>query len=220
MEQNIPSLNEVLNKLIDTDVLAVTANNQLAKRGTVLLTAYPDGGFTLENEVTEIGTVLIEGFPAQLEFEQSQYGISTYETTLIYLRTDVSTVLEDGSKRSGKTLQEGLEDFRHHFLDFADECASDEKRTALDSTGDEADTRLLTEYAESKNPDEVFNSPYEDTVIEMYIIDGYEYALYFDGDVYEAYKSSTVSPTMSEQLRDSDFWQRNPSQESRIFPAV
>jgi len=220
MEQNIYSLKEVLNSLRESGALGITANNQLAKQGTILLTVYPDDGFSIDEELTEIDAVLIKGFPAQIEFEQSQYGITTYDNTLVYLREGESAVLEDGSDISGKTIQEGLEDFRHHFLDFADECACEEKRTALNDTGDDADTVLLKQYADSQKLEKVFTAPYGDTVIEIYTIGRYEYALYFDGGVYEAYKCSTSSPTMSEQLRDSDFWQRNPPQQSRISPAV
>lgn len=220
MEQNVHSLKEVVNSLRESGALGITANNQLAKQGTILLTVYPDDEFSVDEELTEIDAVLIKGFPAQIEFEESQYGISTYESTLVYLREGESAVLEDGSDISGKTLHEGLEDFRHHFLDFADECAGEEKRTALNDIGDDADTVLLKQYADSQKLEKVFTDPYGDTVIKIYTIGRYEYALYFDGAVYEAYKCSTASPTMSEQLRDSDFWQRNPPEESRISPAV
>lgn len=220
MESNIHSLKEVLNNIRDSGVLAITATNQLAKQGTILLTIHPDNEPTIDQGLTEIDAVSINGFPVQVEFEQSHYGISTYEETLVYLREDTKTTIEDGSEISEKPLEEGLEDLRHHFLDFADECACEEKRTALHSTGDDADTALLKQCAESQNPQDVFEAPYGDTVIEIYTIGRHEYALYFDGGVYEAYKCSTISPTMSEQLRDSDFWQRNPSQENRISPAV
>lgn len=220
MERNIHSLKEVLNRIIDSGVLAITANNQLAKQGTILLTVHPDDQSSIDEELTEIDTVLINRFPAQIEFEQSHYGISSYESTLVYLREDMTTVIGDGSEISGKSIEEGLEDLRHHFLDYAEECAYDEKRTALDNTGDDTDTALLKQCADSQNPQDVFEAPYGDTVIEIYTIGRHEYALYFDGGVYEAYKCSSNSPAMSEQLRDSDFWQRNPSQENRISPAV
>jgi hypothetical protein len=221
MKQNTHSLDGVLNSLRQNGALAITGNNQLAEQGTILLTVYSDDEHTIEEGLIEIDTVTINGLPAQVELEQSHYETLAYEDTLVYLREDTKTILEDDSEISEKPIEEGLEDLQHHFLDFADECACEEKRTALNSTGDDADTTLLKQCADSQNPQDVFEAPYGDTVIEVYTIGRHEYALYFDGGVYEAYKcSTTASLTMSEQLRDSDFWQRNPPQESRISPAV
>lgn len=220
MKQNIPCLEEVLTNMVENGVLTITADNQLAKHGTILLTVYPDDGCSVGQELTEIDSVLIDGFPAQIEFEQSNYGISTYNRTLIYVREDMSAMLIDGSETSEKPLKKGIKHLRQQFLDFADERAHEEKQTALDSTGDTTDTTLLKKYAESQSPDKMFEGPYGDTIIEIYMIGLYEYALYFDGGVYEAYKCSTSSPTMEEQLKESDYWQRNQPQGSQTLSVV
>ena len=130
------------------------------------------------------------------------------------------SILEDGSEVLEKDMQQGVEELQDLFLDFAEESAYEIKRTALDGTGDNADTVLLKEYAKSQSPRKTFTSPYEDVIIEIYMIGGHEYALYFDGGVYEAYKCSTVSPMMSEQLSESDYWQRKLSQGNQVSSAV
>lgn len=220
MKSNIHSLDSALEEIIDDSVLAITANNQMAKQGTILLTIHSEDGFTLSKKIAQIDTVLVRGIPAQIMFEKSRYGISTLDSTLIYLEEDVDAIPENCSEVSGKTLEEGLEDFQHHFIEFAAERAVDEKQAALNRTGDHTDTALLRQCAESQNPDELFESPYGDSRIKIYTIHGYEYALYFDGGKYESYKCTTTSPTMSEELDDSDCWQRKATQEGQISSTV
>jgi hypothetical protein len=219
MESNIHSLKEVLTSLRDSGVLAITARNQLAMEGTILLTVYSNDEYTIDEEIAEIETVLIKGCPAQLEFEQSYSGITTNYSTLVYLQADTTTLRIDDCEVSAKALDTGLEELRHLYLDFADERAYEEKQIALNDTGEKVDKALLKKCAESKNPLEVFESPFGDIVIDIYTIDRYEYALFFDGGVYEAYKCSKISPTMSEQLRNSTYWHRSKLKTSRIAPA-
>jgi hypothetical protein len=208
MKEIPTSLTEVMNKIIDNDALAVTANNQLAKEGLILLTVYPENEHTVDDYLTEINTSLIEGFPAQIEFKPSWFGIPTYQSTLVYLREDRSAVLGKGSEISRKSLQEGLEDLQ-----------SQQTQTVFDNTGVNEGGRLLREYAEKHQPDVAFASKYTDTVIEVYKVSRHEYAFGFHRSVYADYISggriqleygcSRVEEVSSEELRDSDCYQRN-----------
>jgi hypothetical protein len=217
MKEIPTSLTEVMNKIIDNDALAVTANNQLAKEGLILLTVYPENEHTVDDYLTEINTSLIEGFPAQIEFKPSWFGIPTYQSTLVYLREDRSAVLGKGSEISRKSLQEGLEDLQ-----------SQQTQTVSDSTGVDAGRSLLREYAESHQPDEVFAQKHIHNVIEVYKISRHEYAFGFHRDTYTEYisngrflleyGSSRVSLVSSEELRDSSNWQKNNPHEWQILP--
>lgn len=222
MEHKIHTLGEVLNSLRNNGAIAITADIQISKQVTTLLTVYSDDRSSVNKELTEMGAVLIRedllidgspprvlvnGYLTQIKFEQSQHERSTYDSTLVYLREGENAALEDGSNISGKTIQEGFKDFQQYFFDLAQECAVEEKQAALNDIGDEVDPVLLKQCVYSQEPENMFIGPVTCRSIEIYTIGRNEYALYLDGTVCEGYKCSKASSTMSEQLRDSDFWQ-------------
>jgi hypothetical protein len=205
---NMCSLKEVLNEIIDSGAVAITADTEAANRGQMVLTIHPYIG--LENAaVADIDEVLVEDIPSRLILEQTHYGIDLLGRTIVYLQEDMDVKLNDGSRVSGKSLDDGLNELKDHVLDFACERANEQKQRLLDDTRTDVDTSLLYEISLSQNPTEVFSNPQEDTNIEIYTIDGHEYALYTDGGIREAYKCSRVSETLSEQLRESDYWKTN-----------
>lgn len=207
MEKNNISLSELLSS-IENNVVAITADETLASQGTILLTLYPDSGSLQKDLIEDVDTVEIEGIPAQLMTQTSFDGISTLDQTIVYLRENTSTILQDGTEVTSKSLQKGLDEIQERFFESIEDSIIADKEEALDTTGKKADTKVLKEHSENTTPQKVFTDPHGDIAVEIYKIGGTEYALYFDGGVYEAYRSSTASPTMSGKLSESDYWQR------------
>jgi hypothetical protein len=217
MKEIATNLTEVMNKIIDNRALAVTANDQLAKEGIILLTVYPKDGHKVDSILTEMNTSLLEGFPAQIEFRPSWFGVPTYENTLVYLGEGGNVILEKDSKMSKKPLQEGLEDLRRHPI-----------QTVFDSAAVNAGGSLLRQYAKSHQPDEVFAEKHMPRVIEVYKVSRHEYAFGFHRNTYTEYISSgrflleygnsRVSLVSSKELRESSYWQRNNPHEQQILP--
>ena len=207
MEKRQVSLNELLDRIVNNGAMAVTVETEAMNRGTIFLTVHPHIGL----DFTNIDTVLVEDIPSQVIVEQTCYGIDTLGSTIVYLQSEIDVKSPDGSKISGKSLKEGLKDVKNNFLDLSCERANDQKQRLLDDTRTGVDTSLLYEISQSQSPSEVFYNPMGDVDIEIYTIDGYEYALYTDGGVREAYKCTRVSETLSEQLTESDYWKTEPS---------
>ena len=206
------SIDELLNKIIDSGAVAITVEMEAINQGLVILTVYPNKKLDLNRPLDQIDTVLIQGIPSGIVIEQSDYGIDTLGRTIVYLQEDVSVKFTDGSKITGRTLEEGLNKLIDSFLDFAVERAWKEKQALLDEKGETVDTNVLYELSQYQNPDKTFYSPSRDSSISIYNIGGYQYALYFDGGVREAYKFSTRVETLSEELKKTNYWQSNPAQ--------
>lgn len=208
MDNKIPDLEELMNSMIDNGVVGITADEQLATHGQLLLTIHTADTGPIKIQLEDVTRVKVDDIPVKFDCAVTSYGIDPLGEILVYLSEPTTD-----SEFTSKDLQDGLDDLRAHIREYAGERAMQIKEEVFED-GDTIDTRLLREYAESSTADEIYKSPSEDEVIEIYRISGNNYALYFDGGSYEGAKLSSIPPTGLNKLEQSEVWSTAPRESS------
>jgi len=200
-------IQDLIEKIIKQHPTAVTVSEKGIKNNLIIITIHGVDRQDIPESITQVGEVSVRDIPTQVVIEFSQYGVNWLDGILVYAEDSVIADLENQLDDSKITDMMGIDPLCDVFTEVAEEKAQEELNRLLETDCEEVDCALLRGLAEQKMPDDTFFSPDGDSVVEVYQTEGYQYLLYTDGGIYEAYKGSSLSPTTVEKIVESDYWQ-------------
>ena len=204
---DISCIQDLVEKIIKQHPMAVTVSERGIEDSIIIITIHGVDRQNIPESITQVGEVSVRDIPTQVVVEFSQDGVNWLDGILVYAEDSVIADLEEQLNDSKITDEMGIDHLYDVFTEMADRKAQEELREFLETDCEEVDCALLRGLAEQKMPDSTFSSPDDDSVVEVYQTGGYQYLLYTDGGIYEAYKGSSLSPTTVEKIVESDYWQ-------------
>ena len=187
--------------------MAVTVSEKGIENNIIIITIHGVVRQNIPESITQVEEVFVQEIPTQVVVEISQDGVNWLDGILVYAEDSVIADLESQLKDSKITDEMGIEQLYDIFTEVSEEKAQEELNRLFETDCEGVDCALLRGLAEQKMPDATFSSPDGDSVVEVYQTEGYQYLLYTDGGIYEAYKGSSLSPTTVEKIVESDYWQ-------------
>lgn len=178
---------------------AVTASKSGIQECIIILTVQGVNGDEISEELLQAPEVSVRGVSSQLMIEFTHDGLNTMDGILLYASDDITP--------EGSEMDRGFNSLYSEFEYYDGERAEEEVCEIFEEYCESVDTRLLREIAVHTEPTISFSSPSGDSLVELYQIGGHPYYLYTDGGVYNSYRGSELSPTTTEMLQDSRYWQ-------------
>lgn len=204
---DISCIQDLVEEIIKQHPMAVTVSEEGIKDNIIIITIHGMDRQDIPESITQVGEVSVRDVSTQVVMEFTHDGINWLDGILVYAEDSVITNLENQLNDSKITDKMGIDHLYDEFTEMAEKKAQEELREYLETDCEEVDCALLRGLAEQKIPDDTLSSPDGDTFVEVYQTGGYQYLLYTDGGIYEAYKSSSLSPTTVEKIIESDYWQ-------------
>ncbi|WP_144798289.1 hypothetical protein [Halorubrum depositum] len=202
----ISCIQNLVEKIIKQHPMAVTVSEEGIKNNIIIITIYGVDRQDIPERITQVGEVSVRDIPTQVVIEFTHDGINSLDGILVYAEDSVIANLKNQLNDSKITDKMGIDHLYDVFTEMAEKKAQEELREYLETGCEEVDCALLRGLAEHKTPDSTFSSPDDDSVLEVYQTRGYQYILYTDGGIYEAYKSSSLSPTTVNKIVESNYW--------------
>lgn len=102
----------LVQRLVDSDAVAITGSKDELEAGNLFLTAYGVTSNDLSDEIYQTCQELSEGASSHVVVETSLYGVNTLDGFLLYADEDVQDHLEDAAPQ----MSIGLDSFCDEFV--------------------------------------------------------------------------------------------------------